>query len=375
MRIVLLTTQYPHDGLHEGGVATAFEAIAGVLTGVGHKVEVTVPSELKGERLGRFGERIRRYSRRKGSERVALPMASNRVIQELAASKPIDLIIACLNRGIAYDTIRQKAWPVVVRLSSDTRIWMRENDEYDALSIERRLQLEDATLDFADHVISPTKFLAENTASRMGRRPLVLRTPSMPDAWRAPSPWPQSEFILVCGAMEPVKGQTDICRSLEVVLDRMAIDVTFAFSRVSTSRSGCDTLSLVQRRLQRFGRRVQFLSRVSRAEMLSLISGARCAVFPARADNLPNALIEAMCCGTICVLNDISAYREIIRDRETGFICSTSDSDKFAQTLIEAATLEGCQRSTMQKQIVREARCLFDPMTFLDGLRSLVPGV
>ncbi|HEX2606577.1 MAG TPA: glycosyltransferase [Flavisolibacter sp.] len=61
-----------------------------------------------------------------------------------------------------------------------------------------------------------------------------------------------------------------------------------------------------------------------------LLNAADLFIYPTRADNLPNILIESISCGTPCVTFDIGGNSEIIRNGINGFIIKPFDFPDFA---------------------------------------------
>jgi len=57
-------------------------------------------------------------------------------------------------------------------------------------------------------------------------------------------------------------------------------------------------------------------------------------IYPTRADNLPNTLIESIACGTPCITFDIGGNKEIVRPNYNGIIVDPFDLDTFAQNTI-----------------------------------------
>lgn len=57
-------------------------------------------------------------------------------------------------------------------------------------------------------------------------------------------------------------------------------------------------------------------------------------LFPTRADNLPNSLVEAMCCGTPCATFDIGGCGEIVQDDVNGILVPPFEVDQMVQRLM-----------------------------------------
>lgn len=66
-------------------------------------------------------------------------------------------------------------------------------------------------------------------------------------------------------------------------------------------------------------------------EMLAdCLNAADLFIYPTRADNLPNVLVEAIACGTPCITFDIGGNKEIIRHGQNGIIIQPFDFDSFS---------------------------------------------
>lgn len=65
--------------------------------------------------------------------------------------------------------------------------------------------------------------------------------------------------------------------------------------------------------------------------MIRLINLADVLLFPSKADNLPNVLLEVIACGVPAVTFDIGGCKEIIRDGENGYVVKAFDTKTFAE--------------------------------------------
>ncbi len=64
-------------------------------------------------------------------------------------------------------------------------------------------------------------------------------------------------------------------------------------------------------------------------------SAADLFIYPTKADNLPNVLIEALACGTPCITFDVGGCGEIVQDGDTGWVIPYADSRAFAEKTIQ----------------------------------------
>lgn len=64
-------------------------------------------------------------------------------------------------------------------------------------------------------------------------------------------------------------------------------------------------------------------------------SAADLLLYPTRADNLPNVLLEAISCGTPCITADIGGCAEIIEEGVNGFVLKATEQNLFASKVME----------------------------------------
>jgi glycosyltransferase involved in cell wall biosynthesis len=90
--------------------------------------------------------------------------------------------------------------------------------------------------------------------------------------------------------------------------------------------------------------------------MIQCLQAADLFIYPTRADNLPNVLIEAVACGTPCITFDIGGNSEIIKDGYNGIIIAPFDFDLFAAKTTDLLThplklsafSSNCAKSSLQ---------------------------
>jgi len=68
--------------------------------------------------------------------------------------------------------------------------------------------------------------------------------------------------------------------------------------------------------------------------MSEYLSATDLFIYPTRADNLPNVLIESIACGTPCITFDIGGNKEIIRHNYNGIIINPFDFKLFAHETV-----------------------------------------
>lgn len=68
--------------------------------------------------------------------------------------------------------------------------------------------------------------------------------------------------------------------------------------------------------------------------MALCLSAADLFIYPTKADNLPNVLVESIACGTPCVTFDIGGCREIISNEKNGFLIPPFNTEYFVKKII-----------------------------------------
>jgi glycosyltransferase involved in cell wall biosynthesis len=69
-------------------------------------------------------------------------------------------------------------------------------------------------------------------------------------------------------------------------------------------------------------------------QMAKYLSASDIFLYPTKADNLPNALIESISCGTPAVTYDVGGCKEIIIDGTNGFVIPPFDVEGFVEKLL-----------------------------------------
>jgi glycosyltransferase involved in cell wall biosynthesis len=80
----------------------------------------------------------------------------------------------------------------------------------------------------------------------------------------------------------------------------------------------------------------------SEAEMVQVYNAADLFLYPTRADNLPNVLVEAIACGVPSVTFDVGGCKEIIESGRNGLVVkNASSTSAIAELLSDPVTLHG----------------------------------
>lgn len=89
-------------------------------------------------------------------------------------------------------------------------------------------------------------------------------------------------------------------------------------------------------------RHLGFLS--EETAMIAAYQAADIYVYPSRADNLPNTLMEAMACGLPCVSYDVGGCAELVQEGSTGRILPAGDAAAMTEAVLDLAADAGKRR-------------------------------
>jgi glycosyltransferase involved in cell wall biosynthesis len=95
--------------------------------------------------------------------------------------------------------------------------------------------------------------------------------------------------------------------------------------------------------------RIEFLGRLSRAEIPECMASADLLVLPSiKVEGLGVVLLEALASGTAVVGTDVGGIPDIVRDGETGLLCRSQDPENLAATCLQMLRNEGLRRRTTE---------------------------
>jgi len=80
--------------------------------------------------------------------------------------------------------------------------------------------------------------------------------------------------------------------------------------------------------------RISFLGEVSHSRIADLLQETSVLVLPSFIEGLPTACLEALATGIPVVASDTGGTSEIIREGETGYLCPSTDLDRFADRVV-----------------------------------------
>jgi glycosyltransferase involved in cell wall biosynthesis len=107
---------------------------------------------------------------------------------------------------------------------------------------------------------------------------------------------------------------------------------------------------LLQTEASANGLPVRFLGNVPHRQLPEILNSAKIFVLPSHYEGHPKTLLEAMACGLPVIGSDVPGIRELIRHRETGYLCGTSSGE------IRAAIKEVLADADLSVRMGRNAR-------------------
>jgi glycosyltransferase involved in cell wall biosynthesis len=124
------------------------------------------------------------------------------------------------------------------------------------------------------------------------------------------------------------------------------------------------------------GDRIIVTGRVDDAkEIARMLRASDVFLQPSVWEGLPNALLEAMACGCVCIASDAGGIPEVIRHGEDGFLLPIAQLDKLGPAILEALDLDPQQRRGVQQAARRRIETAFHPDNERSALQSLLDSV
>ena len=245
--------------------------------------------------------------------------------------------------------------PTVVRLSSFTP-WCKQayNPRSDMEDLswlntwDTRLFL--YPINKADAVYGPSKCVAGFVNSKLPNKVRVIESPFiMEDKRDLVENVPQligKKYFLFFGRICVFKGINTIISSLHQILEENQ-DCYFAFVGNPEQKG---ILNRLLNAADEHKDRVIILGEVKdKALMQTIIKNAYACVLPSRADNLPNACIEAMGLGKIVIGTYGASYEQLIRHKKSGLLIKRDSPRALIKAIRYLASMTPKMREEMEQ--------------------------
>ena len=223
-------------------------------------------------------------------------------------------------------------------LPSNIAIWRHGIESSQA---QREQQMEASVFRAADRVVVTTPAMHKTILERYEVKPEKVRIiPNYVDTQRFKPSTNTRQANLLCfvGRLDEEKncsGLLDAIQGLNVEL--LAI-------------GGGRLNEILRKKAQKEQLPVHFLGNVPNAELPTYLNRACLFVLPSYIEHHPKTLLEAMACGLPVIGTDVPGIREVIRHRETGYLCGTSPDE------IRAAIQDVVADAGLRTRMGRNAR-------------------
>jgi glycosyltransferase involved in cell wall biosynthesis len=351
-RIAFLTSEFPTETPHGGGLASYLARMTRALLDAGHEPEVFVLSAHPPATLEHAGvrvERVRRADRHLAIRvaRRALPALGLARLQPtvhlIAGALALARALAARDSELRFDAVQSADYlavglcvprrtdrPHLVRCSSASDLWADSDAD---MRLVRRLEarLERLAIRRADRAYAPSRFVAAHLAPRVQRELRVLRPPAFLECKPAAEP-PRglpARFMLHVSKSLGAKGTHVLAAALPRV---WAQDPSFTLAIV-----GEDAATLLDRHRAQWGgfaARVIALGPLERPELYAALARAEASVQPSLADNLPNVAIESLLLGVPVVAFAGASLDELVEPGVTGELAAMGDEAALASALL-----------------------------------------
>ncbi|MCM1174207.1 MAG: glycosyltransferase family 4 protein [Blautia sp.] len=290
------------------------------------------------------------------------------VRQEIEAhnkADKVDIVHFC-NHG-ALSIMMRSNIPYIVRISGYMNIYEGgANTPYGSivfadnpLTISDELEIH--AMKKADHVIVPSRLLADITRENLAINPTVLESPFIlsEDEWEDDifcEKLSDKKYLLFFGTLKYLKGIQVIADLAENFLGQNPeMCLVLAGNDMGLKEEDGSSVmasDYVKKKAGKFADRVLYLGRLVREQMYPVVKGADLCIFPSRIENLSNTCIEAMALGKIVVATNGASFEQLIEDRASGFLCERDNPESYLNAVNEALEMS---EEDKQKMILRAA--------------------
>lgn len=249
----------------------------------------------------------------------------------------------------------QRRPPCVVHLHSSSEMIFQANGwSTEVADHAPALALEAQSIRWADAILAPSRFIADETAERLqlqGRPITVIPYPLLPgDAVaRDASVW-QAPAVCHVGRLELRKGMLEWAEALALASARQPdLQAHFAGGDTPLSVTGEGSVRQAMLRCLPASRRhrLVFHGNLDAAGMRRLQARCSLAVVPSRWENFPYACMEAMRSGLPVIVAPRGGTAEMIEAGRCGWVASSGTPQALAAALQSALATPAAQRRNM----------------------------
>ncbi|MCX2837475.1 glycosyltransferase family 4 protein [Salinimicrobium sp. MT39] len=225
--------------------------------------------------------------------------------------------------------------PLVIRMNgSDAYFCKLENRKQK----QKNFWFEKLALQGADHLLSVSKFTAEETQKIFQLKKEIKVIPNSIDVKRFQplQEKMQEGSILYFGSMIRKKGVLELPAIFNRVIEEFpTARFLFAGKDVPDNRTGRSTKELITENFSpEAAEKVEWLGSLPYEAILDEIAKARVVVLPSFAEALPMTWIEAMAMEKALITSDIGWAKEVMIEGKTGFMVNPKDHEAYSEKVV-----------------------------------------
>lgn len=337
MHIGFLTPEYPHPfSTSSGGLGTSIKNMVKALAKKGIKVTVFIYGQKQSKNFTEEGIHFHFLKQQKYKflgwylHRKFIQKYLNKII----IRDKIDAIEAPDWTGITA-FMRLKC-PLIIRFhGSDTYFCQLENRHQK----RKNYWFEKTALKEADHLLSVSKFTAEQTAFifNLKKEITVISNSIDTSYFKAQNKAVEPNSILYFGTIIRKKGVLELADIFNIITkEKPEAKLFLAGKDVIDKLTGKSTKVLLEELLSPASKKkAEWLGVLPYEEVLDQVATANVVVLPSFAEALPMTWLEAMAMEKAMVTSDIGWAKELMVDGETGFTVDPKDHRLFAGKVLQ----------------------------------------
>lgn len=384
MKIWLLTTEYPP--FHGGGISTYGGQTARMLQQEGATLTVFLCDKNIDRTLvsNEAGVRVVRFSPYGFAEKdflgyeTLVSFAFARTLQSYIQKEgQPDIIESQEYNGIAYFTLlfkkllykEFKAVPVIITIHAPAFVCQPYNQESSfKLPYFWIHEMEKFCLQAADHVIAPSHYIIDQIRSgfpEFSNEYTVIRNPYYITSSALPAgPVNKKEFVFY-GKTSPLKGIFELLRCFKTLWQKdEALTLRLVGGTDHYYHAGGMLMGdIIKKEYAAPIAAGQLIleGKIHPSQLPEKMATAGAVIFPSRVDNFPYAVIECMAMGKVVLASTSGGHREIIHDKENGFLFSLQEPASFYEKMDLLLNLDEHNARQMGQAALSTVSSVCDP--------------
>ncbi|WP_082420489.1 glycosyltransferase [Paenibacillus sp. A3] len=278
-------------------------------------------------------------------------------LKELTNRYSFDIVEFCDYRGEGYFSMLAKRTrgefrntKLIVRLHTPLFVLNKYNSVINDPGMEQLVQFENFSMLLADEVVSPSNVLAKMTVQELALKKNIEIVPHPIDIESiAINDYVDSNTLLYVGRLELRKGVKDlVIATINLMTKYPELELKFIGGDTNSAPDGSSMKlhlqSLIPKELKK---RVHFIDRLPREEVLKEYSKSKVSIFPSLFENFPNVCLEAMASSVPVIVSDFSGMAEMVEDKKSGIIFEAGNIKDLLEKLEYVCKLSFEERKNM----------------------------